>query len=84
MNTNNTTTILRAAWDPKLFKPWFKDPASWVAWHAFLKALFALPLSDDDLTVYQQCTGRTEPPTKPAAEGWLICAAAPAKALCWR
>jgi hypothetical protein len=64
---------LRAIWDPKLFKPWFRDPASWAAWFAFLRALFALPLPEDDLAIYQQCTGRTEAPTKPATEGWLIC-----------
>jgi hypothetical protein len=69
----STPTILRACWDPKLFGPWFKNPASWAAWHAFLKALFALPLSDEDLVTYRKCTGRTEAPTKPATEAWLIC-----------
>jgi hypothetical protein len=71
--TAATTTILRAIWDPKLFGPWFKNPDGWAAWHAFLLALFALPLSESDLAIYQQCTGRTEAPSKPATEGWLIC-----------
>src|SRR6266436_9905915 len=68
-----SVTILRAIRDPKLFKPWFKDPNSWTAWYAFLKALFALPLAEEDLAVYRQCTGRTAPPSLPATEGWLIC-----------
>jgi hypothetical protein len=71
--TATTPTILRACWDPNLFGPWFKDPATWAAWHAFLKALFALPLSESDLATYRECTGRTEAPKRPAAEAWLIC-----------
>ncbi len=66
-------TILRAIRDPKLFKPWFKNPDSWSAWYAFLKALFALPMVEEDLAVYRQCTGRTEQPATPSTEAWLIC-----------
>jgi hypothetical protein len=68
-----STTILRAIRDPKLFKPWFKNPDSWAAWYAFLKVLFALPMTEADLAVYRQCTGRVEPPTVAAVEAWLIC-----------
>jgi hypothetical protein len=71
--TTATPTILRACWDPRLFKPWFKDDATWAAWFAFLKALFALPLSEADLATYRECTGRTEPPATPSTEAWLIC-----------
>jgi hypothetical protein len=73
MTTAKPMNILRACSDAKLFRPWFRNPDSWVAWHAFLKALFALPMTDDDRTVYQQCTGRTEAPATPATEAWLIC-----------
>jgi hypothetical protein len=68
-----TTTILRAVWDPNLFRNWFRDPTSWAAWFVFLKTLFALPVSEDELATYHQCTGRTEPPSAPATEAWLIC-----------
>lgn len=68
-----TLTILDAVADEKLFAPWFCDAATWAAWRAFLAALFALPMTPDQLAVYQQCTGRTAPPTVPATEGWLIC-----------
>jgi hypothetical protein len=66
-------TILDAADDRNLFAPWFKNKASWAAWFTFLRALFALPLTAEQLALYRECTGRTEPPTAPATEGWLIC-----------
>jgi hypothetical protein len=61
------TTITDAIDDEKLFKSWFRDPATWGAW------LFALPLTADELAIYRDCTGRTEPPSAAATEAWLIC-----------
>ena len=66
-------TLLDAIADPHLFKPWFKDRQTWAAWFAFVASLFALPLSEDQLAIYRECTGRNEAPTDPATEGWLIC-----------
>jgi hypothetical protein len=66
-------TILDAIDDVKLFQPWFRDRATWAAWFAFLAALFALPMTPEQLAIFQRCTGRTEPPAAPASEGWLIC-----------
>lgn len=63
--------ILEAIDDPNLFGPWFKDPKTWAAWRVFLAALFGLPMTDEQLAVYKECTGRTEPPAEAAAEGWL-------------
>jgi hypothetical protein len=65
--------ILDATEDKNLFAPWFKDKATWRAWRVYLAAMFALPMSAEQLELYQRCTGRTEPPAKPATEGWLIC-----------
>lgn len=65
--------ILQACADKKLFAGWFKNQADWVAWMAFLAALFGLPMSPEMLLIYQQCTGRAEPPKSPALEAWLIC-----------
>lgn len=45
---------------------------SWRAWKTALKALFALPMSDDELVTYRQCTGREDPPVEPAREGWFV------------
>jgi hypothetical protein len=63
-------TILQALdW---FWAPWFRDPATWQPWRAFLAALFGLPLSDDALALYQQCTGRTAPPTGGYREASLV------------
>jgi hypothetical protein len=65
----SSISILRAARDPKLFEPWFKDPASWAAWFGFLKALFALPMAEADLAIYTSALAgssrRLGPQSKP-------------------
>jgi hypothetical protein len=71
--TRAPITLLDAVADPHLFAPWFKNPATWTAWLAFIAALFALPMTAEQLAIYRQCTGRDEPPSFPAQEGWLIC-----------
>jgi hypothetical protein len=68
---HSNLSILDAVAHPKIFKPWFRDEASWSAWRSFLCALFALPMSPTELAVYQECTGRTDPPTRQAKEAWL-------------
>ncbi len=57
--------------DPALFAPHFRAE-SWQPWRVFLRALFALPMSDDDLTLFAACTGRTTPPVAPSREAALI------------
>ena len=66
-------TILDAIADANLFRRWFRDRATWHAWSALLAALFGLPLTDNQLAIYQRCSGRTVPPSEPASEGWLVC-----------
>jgi hypothetical protein len=64
--------ILVALEDPKVFGPHFRG-STWEAWRVFLAALFALPMTDDQLELYKQHTGRTTPPTAPLNEAWLVC-----------
>ena len=64
--------ILQAISDPAIFAPAFRDTRSWQAWFVFLAALFGLPLKPEQLAIYQQCTKRTEPRTKPSHEAWLV------------
>jgi len=64
--------ILRACADPNLFGLWFRDRQTWAAWQSFLAALFALPMDDAALAIYQRHTGRTVPPETPATEAWLV------------
>ena len=66
------TTILDALGDPALFAPLFGD-GSWRPWRVALAALFGLPIDDAaDLTLFRECTGRTDPPTRQAREGWFV------------
>lgn len=69
----HSVTILDAIADKHLFARWFKDRATWHSWFVFLAALFALPMTPDQVDVYRRCTGRTTSPTEPAKEAWLIC-----------
>jgi hypothetical protein len=64
--------ILQAINDKKVFGPHFKGD-TWDAWFAFLAALFAQPMTPEQLALYQQCTGRNTPPTTPCREAWLVC-----------
>jgi hypothetical protein len=64
--------ILQAIDDPKVFGQHFRAD-SWAAWRAFLATLFALPLNAEQLKLYRECTGRTEPPLAQLHEAWLVC-----------
>ena len=64
--------ILAATEDAKLFAPWFRDRATWAAWFAFLAALFALPMTEEQAELYRAHTGRADPPAEAYEEGWLI------------
>jgi hypothetical protein len=66
-------SILDACRDANLFKPWFRDRQSWFAWFAFLAALFALPMTEEQLAIFKQCTGRNAVPRQAATEAWLAC-----------
>ena len=64
--------ILDAIRDPKVFGEHFRGD-TWDAWRAFLCALFALPMTDEQLALYQKHTGRSTPPPTPLRESWLCC-----------
>jgi hypothetical protein len=65
--------IVTAMADPAVFGPQFRDPATWAAWRAFLCALFALPMTADELELYRRCTGRVRAPAVAFVEAWLVC-----------
>ena len=64
--------ILEALDDRNLLGASIRDAESWRPWRALLAAAFGLPLSADELALYRQCTGRTVPPSAPAAYLWLV------------
>jgi hypothetical protein len=64
--------IIKAINSEKMFKPCFRDLSTWWAWLGLLKALFALPMDDAELALFQRCTGREKPPDKPFKELWAV------------
>ena len=66
------TSFAEACRDPNLFGPWFEGE-SWDAWRVLHKALFGEPLDAAEIAIFRELTGRTEAPTAPATEAWLIC-----------
>ena len=70
-------SIIAACRDPHFWAPWFHQHGhpgldSYAAWFAFLAALFALPMTDAELTLYRKHTGRTDRPSEPAREAWMV------------
>lgn len=64
-------TFAEACRDPQLFGSWF-DGDSWAVWRVIDKALFGEPLDADELAIFAEITGRTESPTEPSSEAWLV------------
>lgn len=64
--------ILEACADPNLFAPWFRNRVTWNAWFVFLAALFGLPMDEEQQALFQTHTGRTQPPSQPQRESWLV------------
>jgi hypothetical protein len=64
--------LLQAMNDPHLFKPWFREAKTWAAWRSFVAAIFGLKMSPEQLQTFKDCTNRSEPPTKPASEVWVV------------
>lgn len=64
-------TIIEAMQDPALFGRWFAGP-TWDRWRVFLRALFALPLSEGEAAVFAEHTGRSRLPATPVKRATVI------------
>src|ERR1700680_4390772 len=64
--------ILAALDDRNLLGASIRDAESWKPWRALLTAAFGLPLSEDQLALFRQCTGRRVPPGAAASYLWLV------------
>jgi len=64
--------IVAAFHDPNLLGYSIKDPSTFGPMFTEAKAIFALPMDETELALYRQCTGRTDPPTKPFKRAVLI------------
>jgi hypothetical protein len=65
-------TIIEAMELQRWWLPWFST-GDWRAWKAALAAMFGLPLDEEALALFRQCTGRSEPPTSQVREAWMVC-----------
>jgi hypothetical protein len=65
-------TIIEALEDRQLLGRNFPELTTWRSWLVFLKALFALPMSSEDLEIFTLYTGRKQAPDSPVWEAWLI------------
>jgi hypothetical protein len=66
-------SIVRSVSDPNLFANHFTPQSSWQAWLTVLRSLFGLPLSAEELPLFEKATGRTQAFTAPLTEAWLLC-----------
>jgi hypothetical protein len=64
--------IIQAFEDSKIFGSLIRDQKSWANWKAALKAIFALPMTAEEVEVYQKFTGRGTAPESPFKEVFLI------------
>ncbi|MGH9682308.1 MAG: hypothetical protein ACRD4S_01685 [Candidatus Acidiferrales bacterium] len=80
MKKHTSISILDAMADKHLFQPWFRGN-SWNTWRVFLAALFALPMTPEQLATYRKHTGRSAAPDKPCREAWLCCGRRAGKSL---
>jgi hypothetical protein len=64
-------SILDDLANKKLFGPHFKG-ATWETWKVFLAGLFGLPMTDEQLAVFQHHTGRQTAPTAAFTEAALV------------
>jgi hypothetical protein len=65
------SNILEVIAGERWWSRWFEE-GDWSRWRAFLAAVFALPMTPEQLEVYRSCTGRSEPPALPVREVWAV------------
>jgi len=66
--------------DPRFFKRILgPDPASWNGWKTYLRALFGLPIPDDEMAFFRESTGRETPPADPVKESFVLSGRRPGK-----
>lgn len=63
--------IIEAFEDKEIFGRLIKKQITWSAWKAALKAIFALPMTAEELEIYHKFTGRKRPPSQPFKEIFL-------------
>lgn len=68
--------LVDACQDPLIFGPWFQPKDQWIAWFSFLKTLENSKLSNDEKSIYEECTQREyehRAKADPFEEIWMVC-----------
>ena len=65
--------IIEAMNSPEFFQPAFKDLSTWENWMIFLKSLYGLPLNENELKIFQDCTGRDRANPEGYKEIYSVC-----------
>jgi hypothetical protein len=63
--------IIQAFEDKEIFGRLIKNQVTWSSWKIALKAIFALPMTAEELEIYSKHTGRERPPSQPFKEVFL-------------
>ena len=71
MSDGQAISFADACQEPNLFGDWFSGE-SWKNWRVIDKAMFGLPLNDEEREILQSLTGRSDVPEVPASEVWLV------------
>lgn len=67
-------TILQCLEHPQIWRPWLEpDPGTRSAWFAVWRAMFGLPMTEECLKTFTECTGRPAPQPGGHRSVWLIC-----------
>jgi hypothetical protein len=64
--------IVASTTDPKLFGRHFLPIESWEPWQVALRAIFALPMSEDERALFGKCTGRAVNFAEPVREALFL------------
>jgi hypothetical protein len=66
------TNIISAITQGGILAPLFPKPDSWIAWHIFLRALYGLPINEQEMDVFKFCTGLETPRPGGYSEAWCV------------
>ncbi|MGC1581340.1 MAG: hypothetical protein WA766_07645 [Candidatus Acidiferrales bacterium] len=77
MKNQSEITIVEAMESPQYFGPWFRRSAfrkrdSWRQWKCFLRGLFGLPMTVEELEIFHELTGRATAPTQAFNECFIV------------
>lgn len=64
--------IIEAIRDDQIFRPLFPNLQSWRVWLVCLKAIFGLSMNRSELKIYRKFTGRTDRPSSPFREAFIL------------